>query len=418
MANNNQMSSAQLQELNELRNRLDWLDEERRKQGRKLSELEQQLALQQRELEGREQRIQELEKQLTGTASQLARQLNLDAELSQFKDDIVDMIEQYDQRRIQSEAEIDRLRRVEHEGTVRELADIRKELPTVNRLQREMELRQAEEARLANLIGGQQGKISALENQVEERKRELTFLEEKEKQNNRQIADLQTRLIETNKRIEPVHERIDLVNSTILRLENSLKSVMETQEKMDASIKSWLEQIQVGEHERQKQMEAWRRVMEEQEDIMARYSREWISISDQYKEAKMAIQTLTQWQEQVEKQQREASELLRVESHRMQSRWDTFRLENEKRWKTFEVEADQRWATANRRERDLQEQISILEETLNNLKQEKDLLKRIQDAQTDAIKRLPLMWVEEVEKAINRNPNRRRQPALVPVREE
>jgi hypothetical protein len=31
---------------------------------------------------------------------------------------------------------------------------------------------------------------------------------------------------------------------------------------------------------------------------------------------------------------------------------------------------------------------------------------------------LPLMWMEEVEKAIAQNPNRRRQPALVPVREE
>jgi hypothetical protein len=28
------------------------------------------------------------------------------------------------------------------------------------------------------------------------------------------------------------------------------------------------------------------------------------------------------------------------------------------------------------------------------------------------------MWVEEVEKAIDQNPQRRRQPALVPVRED
>jgi hypothetical protein len=59
-----------------------------------------------------------------------------------------------------------------------------------------------------------------------------------------------------------------------------------------------------------------------------------------------------------------------------------------------------------------------IEEIINDLKQEKDTLERIQAAQADAIKQWPRIWLEEVEKAINQNPNRRRQPALVPVREE
>ena len=47
-------------ELDELRNRLDWMDEERRKSSRRLVELEQRLTVGERELESREQRIQDL----------------------------------------------------------------------------------------------------------------------------------------------------------------------------------------------------------------------------------------------------------------------------------------------------------------------------------------------------------------------
>ncbi|MCP4363100.1 MAG: hypothetical protein GY796_34295, partial [Chloroflexi bacterium] len=79
---------------------------------------------------------------------------------------------------------------------------------------------------------------------------------------------------------------------------------------------------------------------------------------------------------------------------------------------------EQRWATVNRHERETREQITLLEEAHSKLKEEKDLLWRVQSAQADALKQLPRIWLEEVDKAIEQNPNRRRQPALVPIREE
>ena len=50
-------NTAQTRELSELRNHLKWLDEERRKSGRKMAELEQRLAQQGRELADRDQKI-------------------------------------------------------------------------------------------------------------------------------------------------------------------------------------------------------------------------------------------------------------------------------------------------------------------------------------------------------------------------
>lgn len=416
MASNS--NSAQSREIKELRERVEWLDEERRKLMRKLTELEQGIALKERDLSGRERRIKELEEQVGNLSSQLSRLPQVDAQLDKFKDEIVQMIEQYDQRRVQSETELDRLRRVEHETTAREIAEIRKELPTIGRLQHEMELRQSEESRLANLIGAQQGKISALDNRVESWEQALSFLEEKEKQDSRNIGQLEADLVQINKRWAPLQDRLDSISNKVTRFESELQTLLAAQEEIRETMKGWMEQIQVGEYERNQRLENWRRLLDEHTETMEKFSKEWITFSDQYKEAKMAVQTLSDWQDQLEQQQREASELLRVESHRMQSRWDNFLLENEKKWKSFELETEQRWATVNRHEKQIQEQVNALEETLAELEQEKDLIRRVQNAQSDAIKQLPRIWLEEVEKAISQNPNRRRQPALVPVREE
>lgn len=416
MAGNN--TPLQQQTVSDLQNRMEWLDEERRKLIRRLSELEQKVELKDREIDGREQRIQELERQVAATTTQLSRIPQVDLQLSQFKDEIVQMIEQYDRRRIQSQAEMDRLRRVEQEGNARELSEIRKSLEPIRKLQTDMDMRMAEESRLANLIGLQKTDMSDLRSRVEQGDSNFAFLGEKEKHNARNIADLQTNIVEINKRWEGVYGRLDTLNSALLRLENSLPAITERQEVIQQSTKNWMEQIQLGEYERNQKLEGWRRAMEEQTNNLERFNKEWIQFSDQYKEAKMAVATLSQWQEQIEKQQREAAELIRVETGRMLSRWDEFRQENDKRWKNEDVDREQRWATVNRHEREMREQITLLEEALDKLKEEKDLLWRVQSAQADALKQWPRIWLEEVEKAIEQNPNRRRQPALVPIQEE
>lgn len=406
------------QELGEIRSRLEWLDEERRKLTRRLAEMEQKMTLQERELSSREQRILQLERQVANFTAQLSRLPQVDVQLGQFKDDIVQMIEQYDQRRVQSETELDRLRRIEHEATAREIADIRKELPTIGRVQQNLELRQAEENRLAGLIGNLQNKVTAVTRNIETWEQSLAFLEEKEKQNSRNITELQTNTVEINKRWSPIYDRLDVLASSISKLEINFNSLSSAQHDIRESTRGWMEQIQIGEYERNQKLEGWRRVLDEHTTAMQRFNKEWVTFSDQYKEAKMAVQTLGEWQRQVEQQQKDAIELLRVESHRMQSRWDDFLLENGKKWKTAEVETEQRWGVINRQERQVREQFVLLEEAIQKLQQEKDLIWRVQSAQTDALKQWPRIWLEEVEKAVSQNPNRRRQPALVPVPEE
>jgi chromosome segregation ATPase len=411
-------NSNNLEEIEQLRNQVEWLDQERRKSNRKLAEMEQRFTLQEREVSGREQRIKELEKQLVTMSAQIARIPQIDVKLGQFKDEMVQMIEQYDQRRLKAGEEQERVRRVEHEATARELGDIRKELPAIGRLAQDMELRQAEESRLANLIGQQKNQISSLSNQLEESQRALSFVEEKEKQSSRAVGDLQNSIIDINKRWAPFNDRVDVLASKVARLETTFQSLEEGQEQVKNSLKSWMEQIQIGEHERNKKLETWRYTLEEQAQVLDQFRKEWITFSDQYKEAKMAVDTLGGWQSQIEQQQQEATEIMRIDSHRMQSRWDNFTQENEKRWRNLEMEMEQRWQSIARQERQIQDHIQELESFLKELDQEKERLLRVQNAQSDAIKKIPLIWLEEVEKASALDPNRRRAAALVPVREE
>ncbi len=406
------------QEMNELRKRVEWLDEERRKTTRKLAELEQREVLQAREIATRDQRIQDLERQLGTLSMQIARLPQVDVQLANFKDDMVEMIERYDARRVEAEKELDRLRRVEHEAMTREIADIRKELPVIPRLRQDLELRQAEEARLANLIAVQQNDMAALRSQIDAAERAVTFLEQKEKQSNRSISEVQTTLMEISKRWEPIQNRLDILSDGAGKTQAALMSITEAQAKLRESIKDWSEQVQMGEHERNRRLAGWQRTLDEFAATMQRYSQEWLKFTTQYKEAKAAVDAIPAFRDHIEQQQQQALEVLRVETKRLEAHWESFRQEDNKKWRNMELDSTQRQATADRREKQIQEKLHALEETVSQILQDKDLLWRVQTAQAEAIKKWPRMWLEEVETAIEQNPNRRRQPALMPVPEE
>jgi chromosome segregation ATPase len=406
------------QDLNELRKRIDWLDEERRKVARKLAEVEQRGVLQEREVTSRDQRIAELEKQVGQLTSALARIPQVDIQLAQFKDDIVKMIEQYDRRRIESEKELDRLRRVEHESTTREIADIRKQLPAITRLEQDLLLRQAEDGRLANLIGVQTSAASQVRTQVESIERSIAFLEERERLNNRNITEAQAALLEISKRWEPINNRLEILNDNLLKVQSAIQAVNEAQHGLRDSTKDWTEQVQIGEHERNQRLAAWQRAMDEHESTLQRFTQEWVKFNTQFNDSKTALETLKSLRTHLEQQQREAMELVRVESQRMETRWEQFSQEDAKKWKNFESDFIQRQSIVDRRERQFQEQLHVLEDAIGRLQQDRDQILRLHAAQSEAIKKWPLLWMDELEKAADQNPNRRRQPALTPVREE
>ncbi len=405
-------------ELEVFNNRLEWLDEERRKSGKRLSDLELLVSQQKRIVESQENIIQELEKRLKTMTSQMARVSLLDEQLQLYRAEFAKLIEEYDERRVHGQDEIEKLRRLEHETFQREFLDVRKELAPIKPLQEEMEHRRAEETRLSGLIGNLQSRISKYDGNFEDVTREIGFLEESSSANSQSLGKLEAGSVEKVKRIESLEERVDAASYGLTKTQTSIQEVSDAAAELRQTVTKWSENIQTGEYERDQKVNNWIRTVDEHQEAMDRYAAEWVKLSEQYKISKMAVQNMEEWQKQMDTRQNEAMELTRVEANRIKTLWDAYVTENEKIRTNFEVDQEQRWSGAQRREKQILEQIYALEQLVEQIQQDKDTLWRVQSAQSDAMKKWPRILLEEVEKAIAHNPETRRQPALVPVRED
>ena len=319
------------------------------------------------------------------------------------------------------------------EETVAKQGNARELMPLFDHIEQELELRQAEEVRLANLIGTQEGRFAPISAALEEaRESSIKLLSrlsdvertvEEARRNTQDFNDNWKPIVtEVSRRVGPLTERLTVLNNSVLKSEASIQSLNSDQGEMRETLGTLSDQVQRGRTESARQLEAWQVTIDEHKDTIERFTQQWLTLSNQYKEARMAVQNFAHWQKQLEQQKREASEMLRIESNRMQSRWDGFLLEIQEKlknfeldlsqkWQAFELENEQKWAGARRTEQVWREELGAVDELIQKLQQDnRNLIWRVQAAQADAIKKWPRLLMEEVEKAVELNPNRRLSP--------
>ncbi len=316
------------------------------------------------------------------------------------------------------------------EETVSKQGNARELMPLFDRFEQELELRQAEEVRLANLIGAHEGRFAPIATSLEEARESsvklLSRLSDAERaieETRRSTQDFNDNwkpiLTEVSRRLGPLTERLTVLNNSVLKAEAGLQALNSDQSEMRETMATLSDQVLRSRTESGRQLEAWQATIDEHKDTIERFTQQWLTLSNQYKEARMAVQNFAHWQKQLEQQKREASEMLRIESNRMQSRWDgflleiqeklkNFELELSQKWQAFELENEQKWAGARRNEQVWREELGAIDELIQKLQQDnRNLIWRVQAAQADAIKKWPRLLMEEVEKAVELNPNRR-----------
>ncbi len=401
--------------------------------------------------------VQETQSKLLADVADLRARLdaipNFDAKLAAFKEEVTKATADYEARTALAQEEarqqlqafmdsaqfpiaFERIERLEE--TLSALPAIREAVTNFGRLEQDLEFRQAEEVRLGNLISVQDAKFTPLLIAVDTLKQDLADLEKRAtgaeaavQEVRAALSDLDDNwkpsLLETRNRLTPISERLTALNSSVPRLEAALESVSGDQANLREALAGLADHVSANQLEVKRQIEAWQAVQDEQKDTIERFAQQWLTLSNQYKEARMAVQNFAHWQKQLEQQKREATELVRIESNRLQSRWEGFLLEFQEtlknseldlaqKWQSFEMDNEQRWAAVRRTEQQWRDELAAIDDLILKLQQDnRNLIWRVQAAQADAIKKWPRLLLEEVEKAVELNPQRRLQPATGPV---
>lgn len=264
--------------------------------------------------------------------------------------------------------------------------EYRRDKLEIERLTQRLEVVRKEGIEQANKIKELEGRLAKqnarlvqsaqVESSLEKAKREVTLLiqnHEKDRQQAEKDAVIvrQKERDAINKTIEAIHQevkkvteleslhRIPYIEDLARRNERNIQQLQTLDAELRQQQKQSAEALQLAEVKRERQMAQWQTEIQVQRQMVEEYAAQIDTLKEHNQAGRNMLQTLSQVEERLKKQQDQAVELQRLAEDRQKRELGEWQADNEKRWKQWETTSErqlanfraQAQATAKRLER-------------------------------------------------------------------
>jgi len=341
---------------------LEWMDEEVRRYRNELIAAQQRINTQNEEIRQLARHIEDLEGRLASTQTQLNRISILERALEQYKEEIRLLIEQQDEAYQQSRREAARIKLIEQDNINRSLAELRRGLTSIPRLQEELELRAAEERRLNDTQLALRQKVMDLEKRLDTDLRVVPYLQEQRARDAKSIAQLQEPVASLTKSHDGLTNRFLVVEEISHRNRKNVGDLITIRTELQRQQRRFLEEMQMADQQRQRLINEWADLEEAREQQMREFSKKMRLSTEQYQKIKSAMANLESLGERLQREQHEVTELQRLTEERQRNKMEEWETLAEKRWQREKLLWEQQWHDHDRRNAEQVERLGTTEE--------------------------------------------------------
>jgi len=362
--------------------RLEWLDDERRKDKTTIATLEERLVSLEGSLPGILQQLKELNGEVTRLGTVMARLDQFEASMAQMRVDFGRSVEAVEKQRAEHEREAEKVHRLEMEGINQDIGEIRKGLSAIAELKKTLQTRIEEEFRLARMIEELEQKVVEVTRFEEEFKRSVRLLEEGRRQDAKRMTDLIGEAATLRKRSDEQRGKVDLLNDGLRKLEMRLNELLAAENERRQAQASFLEKQTLLQVERERTWKEWQTRFEGLEKIAANLEAELQSLESTHRSVKRSQEALDEVTQRIDRRINEITEMQRLAEDRFRQEWMTFKADDQKRWTNYSLAQEEQAREANRQLEKLAERVVSLEDSSQEIE---DLIQQINE---DTEKRL------------------------------
>ena len=364
-------------EFEQIVKRLDWLDEEHRKDKTTIETLFQRAGNLEGDLKAANKKIKELTAQVSRLSPIAARLDQYDTALVNQRTDIVKYIDDVDKKLQTQQPEIEKRYKIQFDGINKTIADLRKIKEPIAEIKRELKSRADEENRRNKDYADWEVRMEDMVKSVENVQHALKTAEEPRRQDSKRLADLQGELSAAKKRLDESREKNDLFSDSIRRLETRLNEVLLTEVERRQSQTNFIEtqsRIQVERDHTWKEWEERLNSLDMLAETMEKNLQDWEVIQRTVKRTQDSYETIVQ---KFERRINEITEMQRLAEDHFRQEWVTFKADDQKRWTTFTISQEETHKEARNLMAKIEGRITSLEDFTQS---QADILQQTKDA--------------------------------------
>lgn len=351
-------------DFDQLVKRLEWLDEERRKDKLALASLQEQVQSLEKELAIANAKIKELNDAIAKNRIPPSRLNQLDEAIKQQQVETNRRFEGVESAYQQALQEADKRYQIQFQSLAAGLEEVRKFQKEINELKRQIGIRAAETERLSKSLTEDQERLQEVARRVEEIERVARISDETYRKESRRLADLQGEISAMRKRVDDTRDKAELADSAIRRLETRINELLASEAERRQAQLTFIEtqsRLQVEREHAWKEWEAALKSGQEQLASLERILQEW-EIAQ--RALKRAQETYDEMAQKIERRINEIAEMQRLAEDRFRQEWTTFRADNQKRWTSYTLTQDETRKEMLAQIQNLQRAVASLEDQL------------------------------------------------------
>jgi prefoldin subunit 5 len=390
-------------ELEQIIKRLDWLDDERRKDKTTIETLRNRVDILEAKVQPFNQQINELSAEIGRIQSQLARFDQIEASISQLRVDLTRMIEGIEKTRAEHDREMEKVRRSDQEAITKTLADIRKGLDAIPDIKKSLQSRVEEDFRLARLIEETEQKMLENTRTDEEYRRSLRLLEDGFRQDAKRITDMSGELSALRKRVDEQRGKVDLTSDNLRKVEVRMNEFQTTDNERKQAQALFIEKQNLIQVERDR---AWKEMQARFEQISAQAANldnQLQALETTQRSVKRSQETLDDISQRFDRRLNEITEMQRLVEERFRQEWMAFKADDQKRWTNYNLGQEETSRETGRNLEKIIERLRILEETSQQVRDSIVLATEETRKRLQALMSLSGEWAEDHDKNHNQS---------------
>lgn len=389
--------------LEQIQKRLEWLEDERRKDKTAYASLEERLANLEGTTSGLPQQIKELDSNLIRINTILGHLDQIEANILQVRVEATRNLEAAEKARSEHDREVEKAYRSDLENTQKAIAEIRKNIEAVAELKKNIQARVEEDYRLGRLIEELEHKLLSYQRSDDEFKRTLRMLDESSKQENKRLLDLQAELNAIRKRQDEQRAKVDLTSENLRKAELRVSEIQAAESERRQIQGNFLEKQNLWQFDRDR---AWKEMVEkfsETSKMAAGLEVQIQSLDATQRAVKRAQEAFDEITTRFDRRINEISEMQRLVEDRFRQEWVSYKADMQKRWTNYSLTHEEQARDAARTNEKFHERLVMLEDLTQELRDQIQLSIEETDKRLQSMVSIAHQWLEEYERVFGRS---------------
>lgn len=329
-------------DIEQIAQRLEWLDDERRKDKLTIATLEDRLARLEGKIPTLDQEIRESTDTLNRITSNLSRFEQLENSISQMKVEYNRLVDNEQKLRSEKERETEKVRLADLESLNRSIQEVRKGLDPIPELKKNIQARTEEEHRLSKLIAESEKKILETKRFDDEYRRSLKVIEETLRQESKRQMDSQGEVSSIRKRVEEQRGKVDLISESVRKIEMKQNEFSASEIERRQVQTAFIERQNMAQVERDRIWKEWQARFDSIEDQSSALETQLQSLDAAERSIKHAQEAFEEITQRFERRINEISEMQRLVEDRFKQDWSAFKSDDQKRWTNYTITQDEK----------------------------------------------------------------------------